>query len=104
MKTIPGIQERYCEQILKLFNQLPDGKEVILFGSRAKGKFREGSDIDIALKGKKLNLETRDKLIAQYESLHFPWKLDIVIYDLIEEPGLKEHIDRVGVKLDLRNQ
>ncbi|MBI4404161.1 MAG: nucleotidyltransferase domain-containing protein [Deltaproteobacteria bacterium] len=100
MTRIPGISEPYASQILGLFQNLPKNTKIILFGSRAKGNFREGSDIDIALKGGKLDLEIRDEILEQYSHLYSPWKLDIVIYSLIEEPSLKEHIDRVGIELE----
>ena len=96
MNSIPGINEAYSKRILELFNHLPANTEIILFGSRAKGNFREGSDIDIALKGSEMGLEERDTLLNSYEELFLPWKLDIVLYALITEPDLKDHIDRMG--------
>ncbi len=101
MKSIPGINEPYSQAILQLFQNLPKDLEVILFGSRAKGNFREGSDIDIALKGAGATLDLRDNLLSEYDQLEFPWKLDLAIYSFITEPALKEHIDRVGTRLDV---
>lgn len=94
--TIPGIDQSHSDKLLEIFKNMPPGCEIILFGSRAKGSFREGSDIDIAIKGVGLNLEVRDSLLANYENLFLPWKLDIVLYAFIQETALKEHIDRVG--------
>jgi predicted nucleotidyltransferase len=99
MNKIPGIEEPYSKQILDLFKKLPKNTEAILFGSRAKGNFREGSDIDIALKGDSADLNLRDSLLMQYESLDLPWKLDIAVYDQITESALRDHIDRVGKTL-----
>ena len=72
---------------------------MILFGSRAKGNFREGSDIDIALKGEETTHDQRDEILRKYDALFIPWKLDLVVYRSIKEPNLREHIDRVGIKL-----
>lgn len=99
MKTIPGIDPKFTIQISHLFDTLPGKSQVVLFGSRAKGNFREGSDIDLALKGDLLGLEHRDAILLKYDDIDLPWKLDLVIYRLISEPLLKEHIDRVGVVL-----
>lgn len=96
---IPGLNLQQSQSILSLFKEDPQISEVILFGSRAKGCFREGSDIDIAVKGVALTYQNRDELLRKYENLYLPWKLDIVIYTLIENQELKEHIDRRGVKL-----
>jgi len=96
---IPGIPDEYAEQILNLFKPLPKGAELVLFGSRAKGNAREGSDIDVAIKGTSVNLEDRDKWLLKYDDLNLPWKLDLVVYKLIKEPAFKEHIDRVGIRI-----
>jgi predicted nucleotidyltransferase len=74
-------------------------KEIILFGSRAKGTFKNGSDIDIALKGS--NLKLKDILDASLaiDKLLLPYKLDLVIYDRVKEPALIDHIKRIGIVL-----
>ena len=97
-ELIPGIPDEAAGKILKLLSSVsPDG--IILFGSRAVGNYREGSDVDIALKGAQLTLDDRSMINVKYPSLNLPWKLDIVIYSLIEEPLLKRHIDEAGVRL-----
>ncbi|MGK5081770.1 nucleotidyltransferase domain-containing protein [Bdellovibrionota bacterium FG-1] len=106
MKTltaIPGISSLYSKQILGLFSALPQGTSVILFGSRAKGNYREGSDVDLALRGAEVSFEDRDRLLQEYENLNLPWKLDVVLYDRLENLELKEHIDRVGCLLASRD-
>lgn len=99
MIEIPGIQEPFSTRIRTLFTQLPSGTGVILFGSRAKGNFREGSDIDIALKGGGVTEEHRKQLIDAYDKLFLPWKLDLILYDSIQESDLRAHIDRVGKRI-----
>lgn len=74
-------------------------EEIILFGSRAKGTFQNGSDIDIALKGNKLGLQEILNITLEVEKLLLPWKLDLVIFSRIKEPALIEHINRVGITL-----
>lgn len=98
-RKIPGIPDPSARQILDLFKPLPKGVELILFGSRAKGNAREGSDIDLAMKGSSVSLENRDVALLKYDALHLPWKLDVIIYHLIKEPALRDHIDRVGIRI-----
>ena len=78
--------------------------EIILFGSRAKGTFTNGSDIDIALKGNKLSLKDILDATGEVEKLLLPYKLDLVLYDRVNEPALIDHIDRVGVVLFKRRR
>lgn len=72
-------------------------ERVLLFGSRAKGTHREGSDIDLAVYGTKL---TRADAAAWQETLEdklFPWSVDIVIMGPDIHEQLRAHIERVGV-------
>ena len=96
---IPGIPEEAARKTIRLLSSVSPEK-IILFGSRATGRFREGSDIDIALRGKDITLDDREHVLVAYPNLGLPWKLDVVVYDLIEEPLLKKHIDEVGKSLE----
>lgn len=100
IKSIPGLPEDSNQKLFDLLHSIPEKPHFILFGSRAKGNFREGSDIDIAIKSEGFTVEDRSKLLLQYDDLYLPWKLDIVVYSDISEPALKEHIDRVGLELE----
>lgn len=97
MKTKTGIDEVSFNKIINLFSLHPSLTEVVLYGSRAKGNYREGSDIDLALKGRSLNSTLLTRIEWDYDRLLLPWKLDLIVYDDIQNKDLKEHIDRVGV-------
>ncbi|SFE82063.1 Nucleotidyltransferase domain-containing protein [Thermophagus xiamenensis] len=87
------------DALRSVFSKNKDVEGVILFGSRAKGTFKEGSDIDIALIGDKLNMTSLRKIELELDELSLPYHLDVVIYKNIKEQALKEHIDRVGVRI-----
>jgi predicted nucleotidyltransferase len=74
-------------------------EEAYLFGSRAKGNFKNGSDIDIAIEGDGLILHNILDIQTEYDKLNFPYKLDLIIFNRITEQNLIEHINRVGIKL-----
>jgi predicted nucleotidyltransferase len=77
--------------------------EVIIFGSRAKGNYKNGSDVDLAIKSQSIGneeLNAMDDALNEHSNL--PYKFDIVHYEKIQTPELKEHIDRVGKILFLR--
>lgn len=84
---------------MRIIQKSPNIQDAILFGSRAKGTFSPGSDIDIALKGKDIVLNDVLDLKTALEELNLPYKFDLVIYDRITEEALKEHITRVGISL-----
>jgi len=72
---------------------------VSLYGSRAKGNWRLGSDIDLCLDGDDISLRELDDLESSIDDLLLPWKVDITVRQQIDNPELIAHIDRVGVKV-----
>lgn len=94
-----GILPGDISNILQVFRNHPKVKEVILFGSRAKGNFKNGSDIDLCLKGNQLELKDVLNLQIELDELLLPYTYDIIIFDRIQESDLVEHIERVGFKL-----
>lgn len=92
-----GIENEAWDKITGLFAKNPKIKKAVLFGSRAKGNARTGSDIDLALFGDGLDSTDLAKLERDYEDLYLPWKFDVLIYDKVGNVNLKDHIDRVGV-------
>jgi uncharacterized protein len=74
-------------------------RQIILYGSRAKGTARPGSDIDLCLDGDALSLGEQDELEAAIDDLLLPWKVDITVRQQIDNSDLIAHIERVGVRL-----
>jgi len=91
-----GISQTTFDKIKKIIFSVQGVDEVILYGSRAKGNYREGSDIDITIKGK-LNFDDLVKLSAKLDDLNLPWKIDLSLYSHITSEELLNHIDRVGI-------
>lgn len=92
-----GITDNSYHLLINAFSQYPEIEKVILFGSRAKGNYKKGSDIDLAIKGKDCNEQIAFNLNAFLnEELPIPYHIDILYYDGLDHKELKEHIDRVG--------
>lgn len=97
-----GLHQNTIDQVNFIFEQFPEIETVLIYGSRAKGGFREGSDIDLSLKGNNLDENTCVRIHSLIEDLNTPYFFDITYYDAIENEALKAHIDRVG-KLFYKN-
>jgi predicted nucleotidyltransferase len=83
--------------LFSIFSKYPGIKQAILYGSRAKGKYRNGSDIDLSLKTD--NTFTRSDLLnisGDFDDSDIPYFVDVSIYEKLSNPDLKAHIDRVG--------
>jgi len=91
-----GLKDETVRQLKSIFNDQQDIEKVVLYGSRAKGDFREGSDIDLTVFGKNLSLKTIYNIDEKIEELLLPYNIDLSIYDQIDNPDLIEHIERVG--------
>jgi len=94
-----GLKKSQIEKINSVFAQHHEVKEVILYGSRAKGNYKSSSDIDLTMKGDKLNFSLQLKIENELDDLLIPYKIDLSIYHSIENTDLIDHIERVGVQL-----
>lgn len=93
-----GITEKSYTLLLELFTRQPEVEEAWLFGSRAKGTHKKGSDVDLAIKGSACNPGLALTMANKAnEELPIPYQVDIIDYCSIDNPALKEHIDRVGL-------
>jgi len=93
-----GISQNALDKIKSVLCSHKGIENVILYGSRAKGNYKEGSDIDLTIKGG-LTFDNLLKISVDLDNLNLPWKIDLSLYNQIENKELLEHIDRVGVDI-----
>jgi predicted nucleotidyltransferase len=91
-----GLSKYTLHFLENLFKENEKIEEVILYGSRAKGNFAEGSDIDITLKGERLNGTDLSKIESKIENSNLPYLFDISVYKKIKNKDLLKHINRMG--------
>jgi uncharacterized protein len=94
-----GISTTVCQEIEGVLRNFPKITCCKLYGSRAMGNYREGSDIDLAVFGSGLGLKDQLDLVNDLEDLDYPYRFDVVIYDNIKNPALKAHIDKYGLEI-----
>lgn len=96
-----GLTNKDMIQILTAVRMFPDIEEVLIFGSRAKGNYKRSSDVDLAIKGKNISYQTVTRLSTILnEDLPLPYFFDVVHYESLSNPALRDHIDRVGITLE----
>ena len=91
-----GLSSNNIAKINSVFNEYSDINEVLIFGSRAKGNYRDNSDIDLVIKGKNINLSTLQEIENKLEELYIPNSIDLIVYDNINNSDLLNHINRIG--------
>ncbi len=93
-----GLKESAIQKIRVVLGHYPQVDKATLYGSRAKGNFKNGSDIDLTLHGNSdLTLNVLYKIMDELDDLLLPYIIDLSIYDTINDPDVIEHIQRVGV-------
>ncbi len=90
-----GLKPKHIDAINQCFAQYPQIEQVIIYGSRAKGNYKIGSDIDLTIEGD-LDYNSLLKLENQLDDLLLPYKIDLSLKHKITNPDLLEHIERVG--------
>ncbi len=92
-----GLKNDIVENIKNICSEFTQVDEAIIYGSRAKGNYKPGSDVDLTFKGENLNLRIINKISLKIDDLFLPYTFDLSVFAQIENQGLLEHINRVGV-------
>ncbi len=94
-----GLDNQTIEKIVALFRDIPEINQAIVYGSRSKGCYKKGSDIDIVLPGDELTLKILLRASQLLDDLLLPYTFDLSLYDQIENPDLLDPIRRLGKAL-----
>jgi len=92
-----GLKEEVISSVCSVFAKYSQVEKAILYGSRAKGNFKTGSDIDLTLVGKDdLTLQKLYRIMEDIDDLLLPYSFDLSIFHLISDPEVIDHINRIG--------
>jgi predicted nucleotidyltransferase len=92
-----GLSATTIQQICKVLSHYPQVEKATIYGSRAKGNYKHGSDIDLTLHGGNLSLDIVYKILDELDELLLPYTIDLSIFEYINDPDVIEHIQRVGI-------
>ena len=92
-----GISEKSLNIIIQTLSGHPEIKKAAVFGSRAIGNYKNGSDLDLAIYGSMVTEKTVRNLSVQLnEELPLPYYFDVVHYESLTNEDLRDHIDNSG--------
>lgn len=94
-----GLTDRALGSLRGLFSTYMPIERAIVYGSRATGNFRHGSDIDITIDAPSMDFDDFLRLCTAVDDLMLPWHVDISLLSHIDNPDLLAHIARVGKPL-----
>jgi predicted nucleotidyltransferase len=92
-----GLPPQTLAQIQAVLVSFPQIHWLKLYGSRAMGNYRPGSDIDLAFSSP---VDYTGQLAGAFEELPIPYQVDITHWESLAHDGLRQHIEQVGILLD----
>ncbi len=92
-----GLTDNTIQKIKTVFSNFSEIDQALLYGSRAKGNFKEGSDIDITFKGPQLTHHLLNQISSSLDELLLPYTMDLSLLSHIENQDLVDHINRIGI-------
>ena len=91
-----GLSDTVIKELQDVFRRHANIEKVLIFGSRSKGNYRTGSDIDLAVIGKDIDYNQMLDIICEIEDLELLYSVDILNYQNKKGTPIGDHIDRVG--------
>ncbi len=91
-----GLTQETINAINSIFNRYGQVEKVLIYGSRAMGNFRPGSDIDLTMVAPTLTMTELLAIENQLDDLLLPYKIDLSLHHQIDNESLLDHIRRVG--------
>ena len=99
-----GLSRQTVERIQHVLAHYPEIDRAVLFGSRAKGTGRSGSDIDLALYGEGLDWRVLGRVEDELDDLLLPYTFSLLHHDTRTDPEVAAHIARVGLPFYQREE
>ena len=94
-----GLSAGTIAQLLAVLAQHPHVDRAVIYGSRVKGNYRPGSDIDMTLYtcvGTDIDHRELVAIADEIDDLLLPYTVDLSVFDHLSTPALREHIERLG--------
>lgn len=94
-----GLSASVIGKIHGVLAQHPMVKKAVIYGSRAKGNYKPGSDIDLSLfaaEGQEISHRELASILDEVDDLLLPYTMDLSAFEQLNHDSLREHIERVG--------
>ena len=94
-----GLSSLTLSKLDSVFHKHAPIEAVLIYGSRAKGNYKRGSDIDLTIKGALLSFSELMQIEDEIDDLYLPYQVDLSQYETIENSDLLDHINRVSITI-----
>lgn len=87
-----GLSAQIVNSLCDVFTAFSEIDSVLIYGSRATGHFRNHSDIDLAVLAPSMTERDFSRLWNALDDLPILFKLDVVHFEQVTNPALKNNI------------
>ena len=91
-----GLSDTVIKELQDVFRRHANIEKVLIFGSRSKGNYRAGSDIDLAVIGNDIDYNQLLSILCEIDDLELLYSVDLLDYQKKKGTSIGDHIDRVG--------
>lgn len=91
-----GLSDRILDDLRGVFAAYPEIEQVLVFGSRAKGTFKDGSDIDLAVFALTMSEPRFTELWNKLDALPLVFKMDVLHWNTLGNERLQDKISNEG--------
>jgi predicted nucleotidyltransferase len=91
-----GLSDTVVKELQDVFHRHANIEKVLIFGSRSKGNYRAGSDIDLAVVGNGIDYDQLLNILCEIDDLGLLYSVDLLDYQTKKGTPIGDHIDRVG--------
>ena len=91
-----GLSDTVIKELQDVFRRHANIKKVLIFGSKSKGNYRAGSDIDLAVIGNDIDYNQLLSIHCEIDDLELLYSVDLLDYQKKKGTPIGDHIDRVG--------
>lgn len=95
-----GLPPECLARLIGVLRRHPEVEQALVYGSRAMGRHRGGSDIDLTLIGERLSWRDLQAIEQEIDDILLPYKVDLSLFSQITNDGLRDHIRRWGQPLE----
>ncbi len=92
-----GLSDVTIAKIRSVFARFPAVERAAIYGSRARGNYKTGSDIDLTLFGDSLTSGLCSKIESALDDLLLPYTIDLSVFHELTNAELQERIKLEGV-------
>ena len=92
-----GLSDMVIKELQDVFRRHANIKKVLIFGSRSKGNYREGSDVDLAVIGDNIDYNLLLTISCEIDDLELLYSIDLLDYSKKVGTPIGDHINRVGL-------